>query len=947
MSAADSTSSNINHNNGNDEEEKEQIEDGTSKQQQQQQQQQQQALSSSLEDLRQQGNFQFRQGHFDVAVQLYSLAIEHAQETATAVPAAARISEDDDDTTTATTTKIRQQQLVVNLCNRSTCYFKMQEYELAKQDATQALQLDPNNLKAEYRLATTLVALQDFGEAKTMLQAALTRIERISQQQQQEESANHDTQQPSLSEQKKAFEELLKHCQQTASSETVVSPKVVEHSIKLVNRPISIKEFIKGSSLGSGNFTEVIVVTHARTNERFALKMIEKKQAADLAKRQHPNVWNEIQMERRVLLERLPQDNQHWCPYIIRMYHVFQDYNSWYYLMDVHDQWGDLWSELRVASFLSETTSDSCDTGQSTITGSPPPKAITRYMVGAHPSQSKIWMYELVSALEHLHKHGIVHRDLKPENILLNRHGHVIVMDFGTAKDLIQTDLNGPEFVGTPDFMSPESVGGNSDDDHDAGDNDGIGAVHTSDLWALGAILFILHTGHTPFWCPSPYLAFLKIKRCNLMRAPGIENDDCWDLITKLMNRDPTKRIGADAFQVRRTSLMRSIVAKEGGYDEIRNHPYFDSVRNNSRILEKTPVPSLRDLCIRAVAELAFKDSLDFELCDKHPPGDGSSHDIMRLKPVERAEVMHVLERMRLLREPRLYARFFVDQFACRLDKVRTLSHDFVGLTQMTDDQAKAPKAVMNDPYATPVDLGATQIVHLVSPLFVRKLNEDCSNETRKEWIKLLKKSISVVNRRRPKLCITTGYIDEKCRKLLSRISETIPVVCHDGSTFFSFWLLGVQCIAIQSTEEAVGETSSQMRYLREQLEQCRMSKHPLFVFVDTDARNLPKIFQKRLARGRALGIFGISNDEDFTRKVSYEANTIVDDHSVKSTSSDEDDKDEFTMNVYGTRQNSLRWLTVNDEPGDWKDELDLVNSEDVVSPVPDVTSSSQGPIEF
>lgn len=48
-----------------------------------------------------------------------------------------------------------------------------------------------------------------------------------------------------------------------------------------------------------------------------------------------------------------------------------------------------------------------------------------------------------------------MHRDLKPENILLDAMNHIIVIDFGTAKDMIETDLNGPEFVGTPDFMSP------------------------------------------------------------------------------------------------------------------------------------------------------------------------------------------------------------------------------------------------------------------------------------------------------------------------------------------------------------------------------------------------------------------------------------------------------------------------------------------------------------
>ena len=56
----------------------------------------------------------------------------------------------------------------------------------------------------------------------------------------------------------------------------------------------------------------------------------------------------------------------------------------------------------------------------------------------------KRWLLQLIDALEHIHMNGIVHRDLKPENILLNSKNHVVVIDFGTAKDLVKTDLNGP-----------------------------------------------------------------------------------------------------------------------------------------------------------------------------------------------------------------------------------------------------------------------------------------------------------------------------------------------------------------------------------------------------------------------------------------------------------------------------------------------------------------------
>ena len=41
---------------------------------------------------------------------------------------------------------------------------------------------------------------------------------------------------------------------------------------------------------------------------------------------------------------------------------------------------------------------------------------------------------------------------------MLTACGHVKLIDFGTAKDLVDKELNGPEFVGTPDYMSPQTL---------------------------------------------------------------------------------------------------------------------------------------------------------------------------------------------------------------------------------------------------------------------------------------------------------------------------------------------------------------------------------------------------------------------------------------------------------------------------------------------------------
>ena len=107
-----------------------------------------------------------------------------------------------------------------------------------------------------------------------------------------------------------------------------------------------------------------------------------------------------------------------------------------------------------------------------------------------------------------MHSRGIVHRDLKAENILISSSGHVVLIDFGTAKDLIYTSSNGPEFVGTPDFMAPEAVKGKSDMKEVIEERRiGGGCTHTLDLWAFGAVAYQILTGKTflPF-LPLPLL---------------------------------------------------------------------------------------------------------------------------------------------------------------------------------------------------------------------------------------------------------------------------------------------------------------------------------------------------------------------------------------------------------------------------------------------------------
>ena len=97
---------------------------------------------------------------------------------------------------------------------------------------------------------------------------------------------------------------------------------------------------------------------------------------------------------------------------------------------------------------------------------------------------------KVVRGLAHAHGAGLVHRDVKPMNILLTPAGGVKVADLGLAHDVDNHEQIAAEkgaAVGTPYFMSPEQARGDRHIDF------------RSDIYALGATLYVMLTGRVPF----------------------------------------------------------------------------------------------------------------------------------------------------------------------------------------------------------------------------------------------------------------------------------------------------------------------------------------------------------------------------------------------------------------------------------------------------------------
>ncbi|KAG5265945.1 hypothetical protein AALO_G00248110 [Alosa alosa] len=143
-----------------------------------------------------------------------------------------------------------------------------------------------------------------------------------------------------------------------------------------------------------------------------------------------------------------------------------------------------------------------------------------------------IWyLYQIASAVAHIHKAGILHRDIKTLNIFLTKTNLIKLGDYGLAKKLDNEFSMAETCVGTPYYMSPELC-------------QGVKYNFKSDIWAMGCVLYEMLTLTRTFDATNPLNLCVKIVQGNwtMEVRSDVYSSDLLQVVYKCLDQDPEKR---------------------------------------------------------------------------------------------------------------------------------------------------------------------------------------------------------------------------------------------------------------------------------------------------------------------------------------------------------------------------------------------------------------------
>lgn len=266
---------------------------------------------------------------------------------------------------------------------------------------------------------------------------------------------------------------------------------------------IGLQSFNPIQVLGKGSFGEVFLVQKKSSGKYYAMKVLSKHKIVG------QNLTRYAYTEKNVL-----SFLRH--PFIVSLQCSFQTDEKLFLVLD-YCPGGDLGKTLQKEKKFSE-------------------------------SRARIYLAEVLLAIEELHNREIIYRDLKPDNVVIDADGHALLTDFGLSKEGIKDNDYTQSFCGSVAYLAPEMLRRS-------------GHGKSVDWYLLGVLLYEMIVGMPPYFDRNRDKLFENIKRGPLQIPPGM-SENAVDLIVKLMNRDPKHRLGSGHRDA----------------EEIKEHPFFDGI---------------------------------------------------------------------------------------------------------------------------------------------------------------------------------------------------------------------------------------------------------------------------------------------------------------------------------------------------------------------------------
>lgn len=144
--------------------------------------------------------------------------------------------------------------------------------------------------------------------------------------------------------------------------------------------------------------------------------------------------------------------------------------------------------------------------------------------------KARLYLCEIILALQDLHKRDIIYRDLKPDNVVLDEDGHCRLTDFGLSKEGVMYHTSGARsFCGSIAYLAPEMLKKN-------------GHGKAVDWYLLGVLLYEMLVGQPPYYAPTKEELFYNIEKGRLKLPAGI-SDSVIDLLSKvIVNHSATRK---------------------------------------------------------------------------------------------------------------------------------------------------------------------------------------------------------------------------------------------------------------------------------------------------------------------------------------------------------------------------------------------------------------------